>query len=105
MQSKDNNSKTKLIFLLEVLVFSLCCIACIKLFSACSGLVITGYSKRVADKWLNTDLAKAIIPYEKFKKMYTVDKSTDEFKGKLNLQSIGTSLELNGTLIFVRQIQ
>ena len=53
-----------------------------KLFSPCSGLVISGYSKRIAEKWLNTDLAKAMIPYKKFKKMYTVDKSTPKFKGK-----------------------
>ena len=50
------------------------------LFSPCSGTVISGYSKTLTDKLLMTHLAKDIIPYQKFKKMYKVDTSGD-FKG------------------------
>ena len=51
------------------------------LFSPCSGTVISGYSKTLTDKSLITNLAKAIKPYRKFKKMYKVD-ATGDFKGK-----------------------
>ena len=51
------------------------------LFSPCSGLVISGYSKTLTDTSLTTKLAKAIIPYKKFRKMYKVD-TTGEFRGE-----------------------
>ena len=51
------------------------------LLSPCSGIVISGYSKTLTDKSLIKNLANAIIPYTKFKKMYKVD-TTGEFKGK-----------------------
>ena len=50
------------------------------LFSPCSGLVVSGYSKTQTDKSLITNIAQAIEPYEKFKKMYIVD-TTGEFEG------------------------
>ena len=50
-------------------------------FSPCSGLVMSGYSKTLTDKWLKTYFDKAIIPYKKFKNMYKVDE-TGEFKGQ-----------------------
>ena len=50
-------------------------------FSPCSGMVISGYSKRITDDWLKTYFDKAIIPYKKFKKMYKVDK-VGQFAGK-----------------------
>ncbi len=50
-------------------------------FSPCSGIVISGYSKTSTDKSLITHLAKASIPYRKFKKMYEVD--SREFYGKI----------------------
>ena len=54
-------------------------------FSPCSGLVISGYSKKMfskdlKDKSLKTKLGKAIIPYKKFKKMYKIDNSR-KFEG------------------------
>ena len=53
-------------------------------FSPCSGLVISGYSKKLysedlKDNLLKTQLGNAIIPYKKFKKMYTID-SPGNFK-------------------------
>ena len=50
--------------------------------SPCVGLVISGYSKTLPDESWVTYLAKAINPYKKFKKMYTVD-TTGEFQGKI----------------------
>ena len=55
-------------------------------FSPCSGVVISGYSKIMYDKTLKdnslkTQLGGAIIPYKKFKNMYTID-NTGEFEGK-----------------------
>ena len=55
-------------------------------FSPCSGIVISGYSKTLTDKSLLAHLTKAIIPYKKFKKMYKVD-TTGEFRGKQELLS------------------
>ena len=54
------------------------------IFRPCSGIVISGYSKTLSDKSLITHLAKAIIPYEKFRKMYKVDSEGNigEFRGK-----------------------
>ena len=40
------------------------------------------YSKDLKDKSLKTQLGKAIIPYKKFKKMYTIEK-TRELESKL----------------------
>ena len=54
------------------------------LFSPCSGIVVSGYSKTLSDKSLMKDLTNIIIPYKKFKKMYKVD-TTKEFKGKQEL--------------------
>ena len=50
------------------------------LFSPCSGIVISGYSKTLTDKLLMKHLAKDIVAYQKYKKMYKVDTSGD-FKG------------------------
>ena len=52
------------------------------LYSPCSGLVVSGYSKTQIDKSLNTYLAEVIEPYKNFKKMYIVD-TTQQFKGKI----------------------
>ena len=52
------------------------------LFSPCSGLVVSGYSKTETDKSLNLFLAKVNKPYEKFKKMYTINNDyKSEFTG------------------------
>ena len=52
------------------------------LFSPCSGLVVSGYSKTETDKSLNLFLAKVKKPYEKFKKMYTIGNDyKSEFTG------------------------
>ena len=54
----------------------------IQAFSPCSGLVISGYSKgRLEDPSWHNYLTKAVDQYKKFKKMYNVDKGTDDFKG------------------------
>ena len=53
-------------------------------FSPCSGLV-SGYSKVAFGEHiqrLQTYLNHTVNPYKKFKKMYFVDNSTDEFKGQ-----------------------
>ena len=42
------------------------------------------FSNTLKAKSLKTELGKAIIPYKKFKKMYTFD-NTGEFKGKPEL--------------------
>ena len=54
-------------------------------FSPCSGLVVSGFSKRTKGKRieeLEKYLHQAISPYENFKKMFVVDNTTTEFKGK-----------------------
>ena len=51
------------------------------LFSSCSGLVVSGYSKTQIDQSLKTNMAHYIEPYKKFKMMYTVD-ATGDFKGR-----------------------
>ena len=54
------------------------------IFSPCSGLIVSGFSKRPRgeniDK-LKTYLDQVINPYKKFKKMYVVDNTTQEFTG------------------------
>ena len=45
------------------------------------------YSKELKDKSLKTQLGKAIAPYKKFKKMYTIDNSR-KFEGKLRILRI-----------------
>ena len=50
------------------------------LFSPCSGLVVSGYSKTEFAKSMYTNIAQVIKPYKKFKRMYKVDTSGD-FKG------------------------
>ena len=42
------------------------------------------YSKDLKDRSLKTQLGKAIAPYKKFKKMYTIDK-TRKYEGKLEI--------------------
>ena len=54
--------------------------------SPCSGLVVSGYSRQKTVELFNTHLTQAMNPYEKFKKMYIVDRTTEEFKG-LNWES------------------
>ena len=52
------------------------------LFSPCSGLVVSSFSKGPnKDNIWNTFFVKAIEPYKRFKKTYIVDKTTKEFKG------------------------
>ena len=53
------------------------------LFSPCSGLVLSGYSKTSTDKSLIQHLTRAMIPYKKFRKMYKVD--SRKFQGKQKL--------------------
>ena len=53
-------------------------------FSPCSGLIVSGYSKLPQGEHiekLKTYLNQVINPYKKFKKMYVVDNTTDDFKG------------------------
>ena len=50
-------------------------------FSLCSGLVVSGYSKTQTDESFNTFIGPALDPYRKYKKMYIVDNSGD-FKGR-----------------------
>ena len=50
-------------------------------YSPCSGLVISGYSKTLTDKLLIKHLAKDIVPYKKFKKMYKVDTTDRQQRG------------------------
>ena len=66
---------------IEFLVYlQICMRHFIFLFSPCSGIIVSGYSKTSTDKSLITHLAKDIIAYQKFKQMYKVDTSGD-FKG------------------------
>ena len=54
------------------------------IFSPCSGLIVSGYSKIPKGEHiekLKTYLNQVINPYKKFKKMYVVDNTTDDFKG------------------------
>ena len=51
------------------------------IFSPCSGLVVSGYSKSQTVNSLNTLSIEVIDSYKNFKKMYIVDAS-GEFKGK-----------------------
>ena len=56
----------------------------IDIYSPCSGLVVSGFSKRRKGKHikkLETYLNQVIDPYKKFKKMYMVDNTTTKFKG------------------------
>ena len=53
----------------------------IPFFSPCSGLVVSGYSQQKTVEFFDTMLDKAIKPYKKFKNMYIVDITTEEFKG------------------------
>ena len=50
------------------------------IFSPCSGLVVSGYSKTQTYESFNTSIAPALEPYKKYKKMFIVDNSGD-FKG------------------------
>ena len=50
------------------------------LFSPCSGLVVSGYSKTPTDESFKTNIAEVIEPYKKLKIMYKVD-TTGDFKG------------------------
>ena len=45
------------------------------------------YSHTLIKKSLETEMGKAIIPYKKFKKIYTID-TKEEFKGKLELFTV-----------------
>ena len=54
------------------------------IFSPCSGLIVSGFSKRPRGEnieKLKTYLDQVINPYKKFKKMYVVDNTTQEFTG------------------------
>ena len=56
----------------------------IDIYSPCSGLVVSGFSKRREGthiKKLKTYLNQVIGPYKKFKRMFIVDKTTSKFKG------------------------
>ena len=60
--------------------------------------MISGYSKSLSDKSLITHLAKAIEPYEKFKKMYKVDSEGNigKFRGKQELLNNMEALDYKG---------
>ena len=51
--------------------------------SPCSGLVVSGYSRRstLPDMSWNKNLQGAIFQYKNFKKMYIVDKYSADYKG------------------------
>ncbi len=52
------------------------------IFSPCSGLVVSGYSKTEMDKSLNLFLAKVNKSYKNFKKMFTIQNDPySEFVG------------------------
>ena len=54
------------------------------IFSPCSGLIVSGFSKHPKGEHiekLNAYLNQVINPYKKFKKMYVVDNTTREFIG------------------------
>ena len=59
------------------------------LFSPCSGLAVSGYSKRDKDVIRITSIFdKALEPYKRFRKMYKVEKergTTFEFEGILQV--------------------
>ena len=53
-------------------------------FSPCSGLIVSGFSKQPNGEHiekLKSYLNQVIDPYKKFKKMYVVDKTTEDFTG------------------------
>ena len=55
------------------------------IFSPCSGLIVSGFSKRPKGQHiekLKTYLDQVITPYKKFKRMYAVDNTTVEFTGQ-----------------------
>ena len=62
------------------------------MFSPCSGLVVSGYSKTHEHKQEHSYITNALEPYKRFKKMYYVD-TTDEFKG-INIKHIQAYLFL-----------
>ena len=54
------------------------------IFRPCSGLIVSGFSKHKRDVHIDhfkTYLYQAINPYMKFKKMYVVDNTSEEFTG------------------------
>ena len=56
------------------------------------------FSKDLKDKSLKTQLGKAIIPYKKFKKMYTIDNSI-KFEGILEILTILSFQDLHFFII------
>merc|ERR1711860_404923 len=56
----------------------------------CSGLVVSGYSKRQIDKSLGTLMPATVHQYKKFKKMYTVDEIGDfkDYDSELKLRFV-----------------
>ena len=63
------------------------------IFSPCSGLIVSGFSKRRTGeriRKLKTYLNQVIGPYKKFKKMYIVDDDTEEFKGERKPENRGS---------------
>ena len=54
------------------------------IFRPCSGLIVSGFSKHQKEEHieqLKTYLNQVINPYRKFKKMYVVDNTSEEFTG------------------------
>ena len=63
--------KTSLAYVLQYLI---------DLFSRCSGLVVSSYSKSPIDKTTNIKLSQIVDPYKKYKKNYDVGSFYD-YKG------------------------
>ena len=53
------------------------------------------FSNTLKAKVKKTELGKAIIPYKKFKKMYTSFDNAGEFRGKPDLSEINLFLKSN----------
>ena len=55
------------------------------IFSPCSGLIVSGFSKSPKGEHienLKTYLNQVINPYKKFKQMYFIDNTTQDFTGE-----------------------
>ena len=44
-------------------------------------MVVSGFSRQKTVEYFDTTLAQAIDPYMKFKNIYILDRTTEEFKG------------------------
>ena len=62
------------VYIKEVILF---------IFSPCSGLIVTSFTKYAPDDSFETNMLKAIEQYKSFKKMYIVDNSAAKYEGKV----------------------